>query len=191
MDVDLFSKSKEIKHEFSTPRTPQHNEDSIEDNPKDLEITKDNPNDILERDMDPNKDDIVPLDDTFEEMRNKHRFRLPKNHPISNVIGNVNELVVTRRQSRLNEMDLICYTSQLEPKNVDGVVGVESWTTPFQEELNQFTKNDMWYLVPRPKDKHVIVFGATSSDLALDFAEEMKTKFEMSMVGELTFFLGL
>ena len=26
MDVDLFSKSKEIKHEFSTPRTPQHNE---------------------------------------------------------------------------------------------------------------------------------------------------------------------
>ena len=121
-----------------------------------MEITKDNPNDILERDMDPNKDDVVPLDDTFEEMRNKHRFRLPKNHPISNVIGNVNELVVTRRQSRLNEMDLICYTSQLEPKNVDGVVGVESWTTPFQEELNQFTKNDIWYLVPRPKDKHVI-----------------------------------
>ncbi|RVX21332.1 hypothetical protein CK203_002103 [Vitis vinifera] len=165
MDVDLFSKSKKIKHEFSTPRTPQHNEvvekknimlqkmarDSIEDNPKDLEITKDNPNDILERDMDPNKDDIVPLDDTFEEMRKKHRFRLPKNHPISNVIGNVNELVVTRRQSRLNEMGLICYTSQLEPKNVEGAVGVESWTTTFQEELNQFTKNDVWYLVSRLK----------------------------------------
>ena len=26
MDVDLFSKSKEIKHEFSTSKTPQHNE---------------------------------------------------------------------------------------------------------------------------------------------------------------------
>ena len=35
-----------------------------------------------------------------------------------------------------------------------------------------------------------IVFGVTSSDLALDFVEEMKTKFEKSMVGELTFFLG-
>ena len=36
-----------------------------------------------------------------------------------------------------------------------------------------------------------IVFGATSSDLSLSFAKEMKTEFEMSMVGELTFFLGL
>ena len=32
-----------------------------------------------------------------------------------------------------------------------------------------------------------IVFEATSSDLALSFAKEMKTKFEMSMVGELPF----
>ena len=36
-----------------------------------------------------------------------------------------------------------------------------------------------------------IVFGATSNDLALSFAKEMKTEFEMSTVGELTFFLGL
>ena len=36
-----------------------------------------------------------------------------------------------------------------------------------------------------------IVFGATSSELAFSFLEQMKTKFEMSMVGELTFFLGL
>ena len=36
-----------------------------------------------------------------------------------------------------------------------------------------------------------IVFGATSSDLALSFAEEMKIKFEMRIVHELTFFLGL
>ena len=36
------------------------------------------------------------------------------------------------------------------------------------------------------------VFGATSSDLALSFVEDMKTDFKMNMVGdELTFFLGL
>ena len=34
-----------------------------------------------------------------------------------------------------------------------------------------------------------IVFGVTSSDLAPSFAEEMKTKFEMSMVGDLGSFL--
>ena len=36
-----------------------------------------------------------------------------------------------------------------------------------------------------------IVFGASTSDLALNFAKNMKSEFEMSMVGELNFFLGL
>ena len=35
-----------------------------------------------------------------------------------------------------------------------------------------------------------IVFGSASSECALDFAKEMKSEFEMSMVGELTYFLG-
>ena len=36
-----------------------------------------------------------------------------------------------------------------------------------------------------------IVFGATFSDLALSFVEEMQIEFEMSIVGKLIFFLGL
>ena len=36
-----------------------------------------------------------------------------------------------------------------------------------------------------------IVFGATNDSLAQSFADEMKKMFEMSMVGELTYFLGL
>ena len=36
-----------------------------------------------------------------------------------------------------------------------------------------------------------IVFGVTINDQAIEFSEEMKKEFEMSMVGELTFFLGL
>ena len=36
-----------------------------------------------------------------------------------------------------------------------------------------------------------IVFRATPSDLALSFIKEIKTEFEMCIVGELTFFLGL
>ena len=101
-------------------------------------------------------DEDVPLDDTLEKMRNKHRSRIPKNHPISNDIGNMNELVVTKRQSRLNEMGLVCYTSQLEQKNVEKALRDESWTIALEEELNQFIRNDVWYLVPRPNDKRVI-----------------------------------
>ena len=35
------------------------------------------------------------------------------------------------------------------------------------------------------------VFGATNDSLSHSFADEMKAMFEMSMVGELTYFLGL
>ena len=84
-----------------------------------MDITKDNANDILKKDIDPNKKENVPLDDTFKITRSKHRSRLPKNQPISNVIGNVNERVVTMRQSILSEINFVCYISQLEPKNVE------------------------------------------------------------------------
>ena len=36
-----------------------------------------------------------------------------------------------------------------------------------------------------------IVFGATIDARAIEFSEEMKKDFDMSMVGQLTFFLGL
>ena len=36
-----------------------------------------------------------------------------------------------------------------------------------------------------------IIFGATNQDLYEHFAKEMQSEFEMSMMGELTFFLGL
>ena len=62
-----------------------------------METTKDNPNDIPKRDINPNNDEVIPLHNTREEIRDKHKFIIPKNHLISNVIGNVNERVVTRR----------------------------------------------------------------------------------------------
>ena len=130
--------------------------ESIEDNLKDVETTKENRKDILERNISPNNDKFVPLNDTFEETRSKHRSIIPKNHLISYFIGNINEQVVAKGQSRLNEKGFVCYTSQLEPKNVKEALGDESWTTTLQEELKQFKWNYVWYLVLRSKDKHGI-----------------------------------
>jgi hypothetical protein len=36
-----------------------------------------------------------------------------------------------------------------------------------------------------------IILGATLDSLAHEFCEEMKQEFEMSMIGELNYFLGL
>ena len=54
-----------------------------------------------------------------------------------------------------------------------------------------FVKNDENYLLVAQIYVDDIVFEATMNAHAIEFSEEMKKEFEMSMVGELTFFLGL
>eukprot|EP00261_Vitis_vinifera_P030647 XP_019071890.1 PREDICTED: uncharacterized protein LOC109121618 [Vitis vinifera] len=90
------------------------------------------------------------------EPSKKNKSRVPKNHPLSNVIGNYEDSMVTRRQSKLNEVSYVCYTSQIEPKNVEEALNDEAWVDALHEELNQFSRNDVWFLVPRPKDVNVI-----------------------------------
>ena len=53
-----------------------------------------------------------------------------------------------------------------------------------------FVKNDEDYLLVAQVYVDDIVFGATIDARAIEFSEEMKKEFKMSMVGELTFFLG-
>ncbi|GJV65815.1 copia protein [Tanacetum coccineum] len=43
-----------------------------------------------------------------------------------------------------------------EPKNVNEALTDESWLIAIQEELNQFIANDVWELVPQPKNMTII-----------------------------------
>ncbi|GJV02497.1 zf-CCHC domain-containing protein [Tanacetum coccineum] len=43
-----------------------------------------------------------------------------------------------------------------QPKNVNKALGDESWVVAMQEELNQFIANDVWGLVPLPKNQSII-----------------------------------
>nr|GEV90331.1 putative ribonuclease H-like domain-containing protein [Tanacetum cinerariifolium] len=57
------------------------------------------------------------------------------------------------------------------------------------EDLNYPDKKDDILLVQIYVDD--IIFGSTNKDLCKDFEKHMKDKFQMSLIGELTFFLGL
>ena len=54
-----------------------------------------------------------------------------------------------------------------------------------------FVKNDEDYLLVAQVYVDDIVFRATINAQTIEFSEEMKKEFEMSMMGELTFFLSL
>jgi hypothetical protein len=47
--------------------------------------------------------------------------------------------------------------SIIEPTSIDATLQDPEWILAMHEELNQFTRNDVWNLVlPKPKGKHII-----------------------------------
>ncbi|GJS16618.1 retrovirus-related pol polyprotein from transposon TNT 1-94 [Tanacetum coccineum] len=55
-----------------------------------------------------------------------------------------------------NEVQFGEFCNANEPKNVNEALGDESWIVAMQEELNQFIANDVWELVPQPKNMTII-----------------------------------
>nr|GEW02062.1 retrovirus-related Pol polyprotein from transposon TNT 1-94 [Tanacetum cinerariifolium] len=83
------------------------------------------------------------VDETLEidEIVNIKEFR---NHPLENVIGNLNQR--TLRSQAQNQ----------KPKNVNEALTDDSWIVAMQEELNQFIANDVWELVPQRRNMTII-----------------------------------
>ena len=40
-----------------------------------------------------------------------------------------------------------------EPKKIEEALKDADWVTAMQEELNEFERNEVWKLVPRPKNR--------------------------------------
>ncbi|GJZ00123.1 hypothetical protein Tco_0517552 [Tanacetum coccineum] len=57
-----------------------------------------------------------------------------RNHPLENVIGNLNQR--TLRSQAQNQSNFFCFISTIEPKNVNEALANESWIVAMQEELN-------------------------------------------------------
>ncbi|GJV54569.1 retrovirus-related pol polyprotein from transposon TNT 1-94 [Tanacetum coccineum] len=77
-----------------------------------------------------------------------------RNHPLENVIGNLNQ--ITLRSQAQNQSNFFCFISTIEPKNVNEALTNDSWIIVMQEELNQFISNDVWELVPQPRNMKIM-----------------------------------
>ncbi|GJV89064.1 retrovirus-related pol polyprotein from transposon TNT 1-94 [Tanacetum coccineum] len=81
-------------------------------------------------------------------------IRESKNHPLDQVIGNLNQR--TLRSQAQNHSNFFCFVSTIEPKDVNEALKDESWVVAMQKELNQFVANDVWNLVPLPMSQSLI-----------------------------------
>jgi hypothetical protein len=85
--------------------------------------------------------------------RNSFKYKSP--HPEELIIGNKNSPRKTRSSFR-DEESLFGLVSLIEPKTTDEALSDDAWIVAMEEELNQFQRNDVWDMVPKPKDKNII-----------------------------------
>jgi hypothetical protein len=84
------------------------------------------------------------------------------NHPPQQLLGTIDERrrlrnrVIQPTSEVANQVSNSCYHAQTEPKKVDEALQDESWVSAMHEELHQFTRNDVWTLVPRPAKQNII-----------------------------------
>jgi hypothetical protein len=77
------------------------------------------------------------------------RQSVQRDHPVDNILGCIRRGVTTR--SRLaNFFEHYSFVSMLEPIRVEDALGDADWVMDMQEELNNFTRNEVWSLVERP-----------------------------------------
>jgi hypothetical protein len=85
----------------------------------------------------------------------RNTFKYKSSHPEELIIGNKDSPRKTRSNFR-EEDSLFGLVSLIEPKTTDEALSDDAWIVAMEEELNQFKRNDVWDLVPRPKQKNII-----------------------------------
>ena len=88
----------------------------------------------------------------LKDMRQKNS----KNHLVEEVLGDIEDGIRTRMKHPVNYREMVgnvCFVSKIEPKNVTEAIVDEYLISVMQEELVQFERNDVWELVPKPKNK--------------------------------------
>ncbi|GJX53755.1 hypothetical protein Tco_0282124, partial [Tanacetum coccineum] len=88
----------------------------------------------------------------------KHNSKWTKDHPLENIIGELDRPVFTRMQ--LHEQALFCYYDAfltiVEPKTYKDALTQSCWIEAMQEDLNEIERLGVWELVPRP-DKVMVI----------------------------------
>ncbi|GJW42626.1 putative ribonuclease H-like domain-containing protein [Tanacetum coccineum] len=102
--------------------------------------------------------DVIPTVVHTATPNSEHVTKWTKDHPLENIIGELERPVSTRLQ--LHEQALFCYydafLTSIKPKNYKDTLTQACWIEAMQEELNEFERLEVWELVPRP-DKVMVI----------------------------------
>jgi transposase InsO family protein len=79
---------------------------------------------------------------------------IQRDHPVNSILGDIHKGATTR--SRVAHFcEHYSFVSSNEPYRVEDALRDSNWVLAMQEELNNFTRNEVWHLVPRPNQNVV------------------------------------
>ena len=73
---------------------------------------------------------------------------------MENIIDQIQKGVSTR-STISNYYEHMTFVSQVEPKSNEEALKDDKWVVAMHEELHQFTRNDVWFLVPRSDQMNI------------------------------------
>jgi transposase InsO family protein len=73
---------------------------------------------------------------------------IQRDHPINYILGDIHEGVTTRSRV-VHFCEHYSFVSSIEPYRVEDALRDSDWVLAMQEELNNFTRNEVWHLVLR------------------------------------------
>nr|XP_009783820.1 PREDICTED: uncharacterized protein LOC104232343 [Nicotiana sylvestris] len=83
-----------------------------------------------------------------------NEWRSEPEYPQKFIIGDPSEGMKTK--GALKKKASMALISQIEPKKIEEALKDSSWLQAMQEELDQFDKNQVWKLIPKPESVPVI-----------------------------------
>ncbi|WVZ89077.1 LOW QUALITY PROTEIN: hypothetical protein U9M48_035533 [Paspalum notatum var. saurae] len=116
----------------------------------------------------PNEDVHVPQEQIDEQAQDvgtpvqatqvapQRRSQLTSRHPKELIIGSPTRGVTTRSRNTAAFVQAYSFVSSIEPSTIEQALSDPDWVNAMHEELNNFTRNEVWTLEARPKGARVI-----------------------------------
>jgi hypothetical protein len=129
-----------------------------EDQAQDDEDQEDEPPQEEDKDQGGDEVDQDKKDDQDDQGQRPPHLRvhqaIQRDYPVNSILGDIHNGVTTR--SRVAHFcEHYSFVSSIEPYRVDDALRDSDWVLAMQEELNNFTRNEVWHLVPCPNQNVV------------------------------------
>jgi hypothetical protein len=132
---------------------PTQDEDQAQDN-----VDEDQEDELpQEEDNDQGGDEVDQDKEDDQGQRPPHprvHQAIQRDHPVNSILGDIHKGVTTRSQVA-HFCEHYSFVSSIEPYRIKDALRDSDWVLAMQEELNNFTRNEVWHLVPRPNQNVV------------------------------------